>query len=111
MRGEIALLDEIVDCGLKDQRRELAGDADGLVEGTRQFARYDQITDAQRGYQGLAETADIDDAVGMIEAAKGWDRAAVKTILAVIIVLDDPGAMALGDVQQLQPFLDAHDRA
>ena len=111
MRGEIALLDEVVDRRLQDQRRELAGDRDRLVEGHRQFARHDQIADAQRRDQRLAEAADVDDAVGVIEAAQRRHRAAAEAVLAVIIVLDDPGAVALGDVEQLQPLLDAHDGA
>ena len=111
VRREITLLDEVVDGCLQDERRELAGDADRLVEGIRQFARHDQVADAERRDQRLAEAADVDDAVRMIEAAQRRNGAAAEPVLAVVVVLDDPGAVAFGDVEELQPLLDAHDRA
>ena len=33
--------------------------------------------------------------------------AAAEAILAVVVVLDDPGVVALGDREQLQPLLHA----
>ena len=111
MHREVALLDEVVDGRLEDQRRELARDADGLVEGIREFHRHDEIADAQGRHQRLAEAADVDDPLGVVETAQRRHWAAAKPVLAVIVVLDDPGPATLGDAQELQPLLDPHDRA
>ena len=73
--------------------------------------RDDEIGDAQRGEHRLRHGAEINDAAGIIETLHGRDRVAAEAVLAVIVVLDDPGIMLLGIAQKREPRVERHHQS
>src|SRR5260370_21316230 len=71
----------------------------------------DDIGDRQRRKQDLAERTDVDHPRGMVEALQRCYGFAVVAILAVIVVLDNPGSRALGPLKQLKTTGSAHRRS
>src|SRR5260370_8599822 len=65
----------------------------------------------KRRKQNLAERADVDHPRGMVEALERCYGFAVVAILAVIVVLDNPGSRALGPLKQLKTTGSAHRRS
>ena len=76
-----------------------------------QRAWQNHVADAQAGEQRLAEGADVDHRRIGFQALHRRDRAAGKTELAVVVVLDDPAFGCACDVEQLASPRQAHDRA
>ncbi|MNN27269.1 hypothetical protein D3C81_1408000 [compost metagenome] len=80
----------------------------GLAECLRQLRRQHQVTQAQRREGDLAEGADVQHPPLPVECCKrGQGRAAV-TVLAVVVVFDDPAIAALSPAQQFQTTRQAH---
>ncbi|MNP31160.1 hypothetical protein D3C76_1242700 [compost metagenome] len=80
----------------------------GLTERLDQTLRQHQVTQAQRGKGDLAEGADVQHPPLPVECCKrGQGRAAV-TVLAVVVVFDDPAIAALSPAQQFQTTRQAH---
>ena len=57
--------------------------------------RYDEISKSQPGKEHLAEGADVKNASTSIQAFERRRRKTAMMELAVVIVLDDPGALAI----------------
>ena len=89
----------------------MAGVADRALDPLDQLQRHHQKADTQRGEHGLGEGAEIDDAAAAIEALHRRDRLTAQAVLAVVVVLDDPGIVPLGDLQEPQPLVHLHDPA
>ena len=82
-----------------------------LGKGLDQRRRQHQVTQAQRRKGDLAEGPDIQHPPLPIQRRQGCQRRAAVAVLAVVVVLDDPAAGALGPGQQLQAPRQAHDHA
>ena len=89
----------------------MPGGVHGALEAVDQLRRGDDEAEPQRREQGLGESAEVDDPAGAVEALHGRDRPAAEAVLGVVIVLDDPGIVALGQRKQAQAILHAHDHA
>src|SRR6266404_1293603 len=70
--------------------------------------RRDKTANAERRKQSLPEGPYIDYPLRMIEPAQRRHRLAAESILAIVVVLDDPGVMPFGDRQKPQPLVHAH---
>jgi hypothetical protein len=57
----------------------------------------------QAGEEHLVEGADINHALGLVEALQGSERPAGVAVFAVVIVLDDPAARLARPGEQLEP--------
>src|SRR5207344_1138171 len=55
MGGEIALLDEVGEGGLKQKRRRVPGSCDDAIERLRELDRHDHEPEPERAEQRLAE--------------------------------------------------------
>lgn len=75
----------------------------GLAEGLHQFRGNDEIAEPQTGKQHLAETSGVEHALIAIDALEGRQRAADIAEFAVVIILDDKGAIGAGPGQQREP--------
>jgi hypothetical protein len=80
-------------------------------EDVRETGRDHEIADPQRREEDLAEAAEIDHAPGRVEPLQRGQRPARVAILAVVIVLEDPDARALGPLQQRESPNQAHGDA
>ena len=109
--GKEALSDEVGERRLQEERRILAGDADRRLEALDELRRHDDVGDAERREHRLRHRADIDDAAAVIEALHGGDRMAAEAVLAVVVVLDDPGVVLLGELEQAEADVHRHDEA
>jgi hypothetical protein len=69
------------------------------VHGLAQRGRRDQEAEAQGRQQRLREGTHVDHPPGGIERLQRFDRSAVKAELAVVVVLDHGGVVALGPGQ------------
>jgi hypothetical protein len=63
----------------------------------------DDISQAKRGIQHLAESSDVHDARVAVEALQRGDRHVFVSVFAVVIEFENPGSRAFGLIQQLQP--------
>ncbi|RMQ93088.1 hypothetical protein ALP97_05283 [Pseudomonas salomonii] len=93
------------DFGMAHVHRAAAG------EGLHQRRWQHQVTQAQRRERHLAEGADIQHAPTAIQRRQRRQGRAAVTVLAVVVVLDDPTAATLGPGQQLQAPRQAHHHA
>jgi hypothetical protein len=59
-------------------------------DGVAQIGGHDQVAEAQRREQRLAEAADVDDAPAGVEALQAGHRPRAVVEAAVVVVLDDP---------------------
>ena len=101
MRGEEALADELGERRLQEERRILAGDADGRLEAARRASAGTTMkATPQRREHRLRQGADIDDAAVSVEPLHGRQRVAAEAVLAVVVVLDDPGIVLRGDLEE-----------
>ncbi len=98
--GEMAALDELGESALQDQWRELAGDGARPLEARSQRLRQHHEAQPQGREQRLREGAHVDGAPGVVDALHRRYRLAAEAILAVEVVLDDPGIVAMGDLEQ-----------
>ncbi len=108
---EMTFADEIRKYVLKKSGRSKIHGAADFQKTIDQVARNDQVAQAQRRKQYFAEGADVDHAGIGIQALQGCNGHASVAIVAVVVVLDDPGAGTLRPVQQLQAAGGAHGYA
>jgi len=80
-------------------------------EAFHQIRRDNNVTEPQSRKHDLAETTDVNHAVVLIHSLQRRDRFSVVSILAVVIVLDNPGGGALRPFEQLQASRRAHGHA
>ncbi len=78
------------------QTIRLAGERWGL------FGGYHQVGQTQAWKQDFAEGAGVEHAALLVEALEGRQGLALVAVFAVVVVLDDPAALAVGPVQQGQ---------
>src|SRR5215813_15257339 len=71
-------------------------------ESINEVRRSNDVTDANRRKQYLAERSDVDDALLSVETLQCSQRLAQVTKLAVVIVLYDPCACLRGEAQQFE---------
>ena len=105
MRAHVAPLDEVGERRLQEERRELAGDAERRRDALEERLGQDHEAEPQGREQQLGEGAEIDDPVGPVDALHRRDRPALEAVLAVEIVLDDPGVQPLGDIEEAEALL------
>ena len=108
---EVALADEVGQHRLVEHRRMLVGGGAGRHQPVLQVGRHDQEAQAQRREQRLAEAADVDHAAVDVEPVQARHRPRAVAELAVVVVLDHPGARAARPAQQGQPPRQAHRHA
>src|SRR5215472_16888570 len=70
-----------------------------------------QVAKAKRRKEHLAKSAYIDDWAISIQALERWNRFTFVAVLAVKVILDDPGIILFSPFQQLQPVRKAKDHA
>ncbi len=105
---EMAAGDEVGEHGLIERRRRSAGGAAG---GRHQVRRQDEETQAQGGEERLAEAPHVDDAAVDVEAVQAGDGVGAEAELAVVVVLDHPGARRARPAQQGEAPRQAHRHA
>ena len=82
-----------------------------LGECVDQRRRQHQVTQAQRRERDLAERPHIQHPPAAIQGRQRGQRRAAVTVLAVVVILDDPATAAFGPGQQLQAPGQAHDHS
>src|SRR5262249_7128172 len=87
---KMSLLEEISERDLIEARGAKSRDERLLSERVDERLRHDQVAEAERGKENLAERADVDDAACPVEAPQRRQRRALVPELAVVIVLEDP---------------------
>src|SRR5260370_20381221 len=70
-----------------------------------------EVSKPQRGEEEFAESPDVDHARVGIETLQRGDGLAFVAVLAVVVVLDDPGSGALCPLNQPQTARGAHGNA
>src|SRR5271170_791306 len=108
---EMAFGDELGEHGLMEMRR---ADVHGVAHGEKgidEIGGKDKIADSQRGEEHFAESADINNARGVIESLQGSDGLALEAIFAVIVIFDDPSAGLPRPLQKLQAPRSTHGNA
>ena len=108
---EMPFVDELREHRLSEIR---LGHIDRLAHGEKaieQVGRDHHVADAHRGKEHLAERPDIDHARVGIEPLEGRDGTALVAILAVVIVLDDPGTRTLRPLEEFQTSPQTHGPA
>lgn len=82
-----------------------------LHQGVDQRRRRHHIAQAQARKQYLRQRTDVDHATGAVQALQRCQGRAGVTVLAVVVVLGDPGAVRLGPAQQREAPAQAHGHA
>ena len=103
MTREVAFRDEVGEHALGN-----SGPADvhriaDCGEVRDEILRDHDVAETQRREQHLAERADIDDPAVSVQPLERGDRRAAIAVLAVVVVLDDPGSVSLRPVEELEP--------
>ncbi len=99
---------EIGEDGLVEHRRVLVGSGPRRDQPLLQIRRHDQKAETQGREKCLAEAAHVDDAAIDVETVQAGDGPGAVAELAVVVVLDHPGARAARPVKQGQPASQAH---
>ena len=86
----------------------MTGVAKRRPESGRHRDRDHRVGEAQGGHERLRKRADIDHAVVLVETRQGGERPAAEAVLAVVVVLDDPGVVLIGPLEQPQAPREAH---
>src|SRR5688572_30546194 len=100
--GESAAVDELRQHGLDGGRGVPISQKLRLVNGLSKRGWGDDESQAQRGQQRLRERTDVYDSPRRIEHPERFDRTPSEAKLAVVIVLDDRGIVAVGPGQERQ---------
>jgi hypothetical protein len=108
---EVAVAHEVGEHGLVEGRGAVVEGFANAAEARDEVVRDDDVADAQRGEQDLAEGADVDDALIGVEALERGDRLVVVAVFGVVVVLEDPGAGAARPLEELEAARGGHDRA
>jgi hypothetical protein len=117
MGGEMPLFHEGGQHRLHDRRGIGVDRRPRLGEVVHQVRRHDQIAKADGGEQHLREGSDVKNTAAAGSAAvrvqplKRRERPAGVTVLAVVVVLDQPGTPPARPGQQLEPAGQAHGGA
>ena len=98
---EVALEDEVGQRFLEKVRRKNIHCMTDCLEAVNQIFGDDKISQAERRKQNFAECPYINHSSIHIQSVQGSNGGAVKAELAVIVVLDNPGAGVLRPVQEL----------
>lgn len=108
MAREMAFPKEIADDRLRKLRAAVRCDARGLRAARDQRLRHDQVGQRQARVDDLREGAGVQHAVLPVQALQRRQRMPGIAVLAVVIVLDDPGLRILGPREQLEAARHAH---
>src|SRR5690349_13495951 len=92
--GEVSFGDEVGQHRLVSERRVAIQQRAGADAWLDQIRRQYEITEPEGWKQHFAEGSEVDRAARKVEALESGDGAAGVAELAVVIVLDDPGAGA-----------------
>jgi hypothetical protein len=111
VRGEVPLRDERRKGRLRHDPRMVVQRPPRPCKRLHQIVRHDEVADPQTREQHLREGAQIDRPAAVIEAPQGRQRRSGIAVLAVVIVLDDPGVRRPCPVEQSQAARQAHHRA
>src|SRR5262249_7389775 len=111
MGSEIALLDEIRERRLEEKRGKMAGGRNGAIECIRKLAWNYHEPEPKRAEQRFPEGADVNAAAILIEPLHCRYGAPAEAVLAIVVILDNPCAVPVGDVEERQPLFKSHDRA
>ena len=109
--AQVAPLDEIGERRLQEERRELAGYPERQPDALEERHGQDHEAEPEGREEELGEGAEIDDPIGPVDALHRRHRPALKAILAVEIVLDDPGVQPLRDIEKAKALFHAHGDA
>src|SRR5690606_24193629 len=100
MTREVSAVHELRNRRLQERRRYAAGYVLGGGKRADHPGGQDQVGEAERRKENLAERPRIDHAPRPIESLDRRERPAQIAELAVVIILDDPGVSPLGPVEQ-----------
>ncbi len=103
--------DEIGESGLIQVRRAEIIGLPNREKAAYQSGRNHHISETKRRKERFAEGSDVNDARAGIESLHGRHGHAFIAVLAVIVVLDDPGTGTMRPFEQLQAARDAHGGA
>src|SRR5438552_211422 len=103
MRRETAFGDEAREHALREAGRVSVGGCLERREDIDGSGGHDEVTEAETGRQNLAEGTEIEHAMAAIERVERRQRPAAVAVLAVVVVLEDPGVRAFGPIEQRQP--------
>jgi hypothetical protein len=76
-----------------------------------QSRRHDEVTEPERREQYLAERPGVDQAARRVEPLEGGEGAARVPVLAVVVVLEDPGSTRARPLEEREPPVEAHRHA
>src|SRR5262249_57540380 len=99
MPCKMALIQEVSQHELIKSRREKVQTFTQPHEATNEVGRDDHVTDAQARKKYFRECADVNHPIRPIHALQCAKRSAGVAVLAIVIVLKDPGLRATGPVQ------------
>ena len=111
MGREMAFVQQRGERRFGEDGRIAVGPGAGFHDFFQQRLGRHQIAGAQARKEDLGKGADIGDAAGAIHALERGERRAAIAEFAVVIVLDDPGLVALGPVEQRQAAAHGHGHA
>ena len=102
---------EVLDGFLKKVGRKNVHGGANRYKMIHQIVWNHDVTQPQGRKKNFAEGSDVDYAGIMIKPLQGGNGRTLKAVLAVIVVLDDPGSRPLCPVQELHATRSAHRRA
>mgnify|MGYP000908403727 CR=1 FL=1 len=108
---EVALADEIGEGCLCHQGCELPGHAQCRVDGIVQALGNHHVAQAHGRKEDLRKCADKHHLVPGRHTLQGGNGLSLEAVLAVVVILDDPGAKPVGHLHKLEPLLHVHGMA
>src|SRR5258708_3891217 len=96
--AEMAFSQELGEDELLQQGREEIDRFAMADESIHQLARHDDVSEAESGEEHAAEGSEVDHARRRVHPLQRAEGTAGVAILAVVVVLDDPGAAATASI-------------
>src|SRR5215467_12067400 len=109
--GEVALSNKISQGSLLDEGRTPIRNPTCCQKGIDQVLGNNQVAESKRRKEHLAKSAYIDDSAISIQALERWNRLTLVAVLAVKVILDNPGIILCDPVEQLQAVRQAENHA
>src|SRR5215471_9387227 len=97
--GEVPLSNKISQSGLLNERRTPIRNPACCQKGIDEVLGNNQVAESKRRKEHLAKSAYIDDSAISIQALERWNRLTLVAVLAVKVILDDPGIILCGPVE------------
>src|SRR5215467_6975130 len=109
--GEVPLSNKISQSGLLNERRTPIRNPACCQKGIDEVLGNNQVAESKRRKEHLAKSAYIDDSAISIQALERRNRLTLVAVLAVKVILDNPGIILCGQVERLQAIREAENNA